>query len=47
MALARLEGRVLIAALATVPPERLRGFDVRWREGTVARGPRSILRRHR
>lgn len=47
MALARLEGRVMIAALARVPPERLRGFDVFWREGTVARGPQSILRRSR
>jgi cytochrome P450 len=46
MALARLEGRVLIAALATMRPDQLRGFDIDWREGVVARGPQRIVRRH-
>lgn len=43
-ALARLQGRVLIRALATLPGEALREFTVEWREGAVARGPARIVR---
>jgi cytochrome P450 len=43
-ALARLQGRVLIRALATLPDEALRGFTVEWGEGAVARGPARIVR---
>jgi cytochrome P450 len=45
MALARLEGRVLIAALAAMRSDQLRRFEVDWREGVVARGPQRIVRR--
>jgi len=43
-ALARLEGRVLIAALSGVPQDLLHEFVVEWRPGTVAHGPASIVR---
>ncbi|KPI04864.1 cytochrome P450 [Actinobacteria bacterium OK074] len=43
--LARLEGRVLIAALAAVDPDVLGDFTVTWREGFVARGPLTMTRR--
>ena len=43
--LARLEGLVLIQALAALPADYLRGFSVEWREGELARGPRRITRR--
>jgi cytochrome P450 len=41
-ALARLEGRVLVDALAKIPSEALAGLAVEWRDGVVARGPASI-----
>jgi cytochrome P450 len=42
--LARLEGKILISALATVTHDVLREFTVAWREGVVTRGPASITR---
>lgn len=42
--LARLEGLVLIRALAALPVELLRGFTVEWRGGELARGPLRITR---
>jgi cytochrome P450 len=45
IALARLEGRVLIKALASVPARTLGDFSIQWREGTVTRGPARIVRR--
>lgn len=44
-ALARLEGRALIGALASVPDTTLREFSTTWRNGVVAHGPERILRR--
>ncbi|WP_019632744.1 cytochrome P450 [Actinomadura atramentaria] len=44
-ALARLEGRALLRALRRVPAAALRAFTVQWRDGLVARGPRTITRR--
>ncbi|MUN40933.1 cytochrome P450 [Actinomadura litoris] len=44
-ALARLEGRALIAALRRIPPDVLGGFTATWRDGVVARGPLTIARR--
>jgi cytochrome P450 len=46
-ALARLEGRVLIDALAEAPTGLLREFSVEWRGGAVAHGPARIRRRDR
>jgi cytochrome P450 len=43
-ALARLEGRVLISALASVPDAVLGEFSVAWRTGVVAHGPERISR---
>lgn len=43
-ALARIEGRALIAALAQAPVAQLREFTVRWRDGAVTRGPAEIVR---
>jgi cytochrome P450 len=43
--LARLEGQVLIRALAALPGDLLRGFAVEWRDGTLARGPVRIVRK--
>jgi cytochrome P450 len=42
--LARIEGLVLIRALAALPPGLLREFTVEWREGELARGPLRITR---
>lgn len=43
--LARLEGQVLIRALAALPVELLRDYTVEWRDGTLARGPVRIARK--
>lgn len=43
--LARLEGTVLIRALAALPVALLREFTVEWRKGELARGPLRITRR--
>jgi cytochrome P450 len=43
--LARLEGLVLIQALASLPADLLREFTVEWREGDLARGPLRIVRK--
>lgn len=43
-ALARLEARVLLKALLTVPVAELAEFSVEWRKGVVAQGPARIVR---
>jgi cytochrome P450 len=43
--LARIEGLVLIRALAALPVGLLREFSVEWREGELARGPLRITRK--
>ena len=44
-ALARLEGRVLIRSLLAIPKVVFQEFSTRWRDGVVARGPLTIVRR--
>ncbi len=44
-ALARLAGKMLIRCLLELPDDLLRALSVTWREGAVARGPLTIVRR--
>lgn len=44
-ALARLEGQALLRALLSIPADPFHEFTVQWRDGVVARGPMTIVRR--